>query len=505
MLDPSSLPEVTRVDPRFQSFNVEMVEVTGGRFWAPYALGPDDGDESPLATPALAGDGDALRESMRQMFRYRPPLDVGNARLRLLAGALAPAYMRVSGAWANSTYFHDSHEPYSDAPPEGFGSVLTREQWRGVVQMSQDLGLDILLSFAICDGVRDANGVWQTDQARALFAATSHMGGRIAAVEFMNETSMGHLQGLSRSYGPADYARDFAAFKSLVEEVSPQTLIAGPSAVSERTGPPDPQMAGLLRTQDIYELTGPMVDAFSYHYYGGVSKRCTELMKQPTPQASRALTAEWLAGTGLDADFYGDLRDRVEPGKPLWLTETAEAACGGNPWASTFLDTFRYVDQLGELARRSVQTVMHNTLAASDYALLDEDSFEPRPSYWAAWLWRRLMGDVVLDPGKSPAPSVRIYAHSLRGVAGGVAVVALNTDVDREETLELVGAEQRFTLHVEGPLETQTVLLNGSPLALTARDELPALAGTEVASGRVELPPASISFLTLPNAAHPAC
>ncbi len=193
MLDPSSLPEITRVDPRFQSFNVEMVEVTGGRFWAPYAVGPDDGDGSPLGIPALAGDGDAFGESMKQMFRYRPPLDLANARLRLLAGALAPAYMRVSGAWANSTYFHDSDAPYSDAPPEGFGGVLTREQWRGVVQMSQDLGLDILLSFAVCDGVRDADGVWQTDQARALFAATARLGGRIAAVEFMNETSMGHL------------------------------------------------------------------------------------------------------------------------------------------------------------------------------------------------------------------------------------------------------------------------------------------------------------------------
>src|SRR4030081_2768726 len=51
---------------------------------------------------------------------------------------------------------------------------------------------------------------------------------------------------------------------------------------------------------------------------------------------------------------------RIEPGKRLWLTETADAACGGNPWASTFLDTFRYLDQLGRLARAGVQVVAHN-------------------------------------------------------------------------------------------------------------------------------------------------
>ena len=83
----------------------------------------------------------------------------------------------------------------------------------------------------------------------------------------------------------------------------------------------------------------------------------------------------------------------------MWLTETAGAACGGDPWASTFLDTFRYLDQLGRLAKAGVQMVAHNTLAASDYGLLDEKTLRPRPSYWAALLWRRLMGTTVLDAG----------------------------------------------------------------------------------------------------------
>src|ERR1700759_1159150 len=93
--------------------------------------------------------------------------------------------------------------------------------------------------------------------------------------------------------------------------------------------------------------------------------------------------------------FYPARRDGYLPGKPMWVTETADAACGGNPWASTFLDTFRYLDQLGRLSRQGVQAVMHNTLDASDYGLLDEDTLAPRPNYWAALLWRRLMGTTV--------------------------------------------------------------------------------------------------------------
>ena len=35
-LDPSRLPRLGTIDERFQSYNLEMVEVTGGRFWKPY-------------------------------------------------------------------------------------------------------------------------------------------------------------------------------------------------------------------------------------------------------------------------------------------------------------------------------------------------------------------------------------------------------------------------------------------------------------------------------------
>jgi hypothetical protein len=51
---------------------------------------------------------------------------------------------------------------------------------------------------------------------------------------------------------------------------------------------------------------------------------------------------------------------------------------------------------------------MHNTLAASDYGLLDEATFTPQPNYWAALLWHRTMGATVLDAGPAPSPSVRV-------------------------------------------------------------------------------------------------
>jgi hypothetical protein len=103
--DPGKMPRIGTVDERFQSFNVEMVEVTGGRFWAPYkkAAAPEAAPAAPagLGTPAIDPS----------LFRMREPIDLANRRLRNLAKALGPAYVRVSGTWANSTYFHDLNDP----------------------------------------------------------------------------------------------------------------------------------------------------------------------------------------------------------------------------------------------------------------------------------------------------------------------------------------------------------------------------------------------------------
>lgn len=39
--------------------------------------------------------------------------------------------------------------------------------------------------------------------------------------------------------------------------------------------------------------------------------------------------------------FYAALRDKYTPGKAIWLTETAQAGCGGDKCAAQFVDSFR--------------------------------------------------------------------------------------------------------------------------------------------------------------------
>lgn len=477
-ITPSHLPRIGTVDERFQSYNIEMVEITGGRFWRPYRSQPD----APSA-PSV----DTSRDKDSNLFQYRSPIDLHNTRLRKLAAALAPAYLRVSGTWANSTYFSDSGDEPS-APPAGFNGVLTSRRWRSVIDFARSVDARIVTSFGISAGTRDANGGWQPDQADRFINFTKSIGGKIAAAEFMNEPDLAAIGGAPAGYDATAYGRDFKLFETFLKRTSPETVILGPGTISQSP-----------LASDLFAAVAPDIGGVSYHYYGALSQRCSGDRSPGT-----ALSEDWLDGADRALAFYRDRRDRLAPGKPIWLTETAETACGGNPWASGFLDTFRYLDQLGRLAKGGVQVVMHNTLAASDYGLLDERTLEPRPNYWGALLWRQTMGTSVLDAGLPVQSGLHVYAHCQRGTPGGVTLLVINTDRHAPHTLVLPTPSMLYVLDAANLLDTR-VRLNGNPLALGADDMLPSIPGAPTPPGPVTFAQATITFVVIPAAGNPAC
>jgi heparanase len=507
-LMPAGMPKIGTVDERYQSYNVEMLEVTGGKFWRPYGPELEAALRQPAPAPAAQSGGDTPAGMNPALYEYRPPLDLANPRLRKLAAALGPAYVRVSGTWANTTYFPETEQAPAKPPP-GFMGVLSQQQWKGVVEFAKAANAEIVTSFATGQGTRDAAGVWTPDLAKRWLDFTRAAGGRIAAAEWMNEPTLAAMGGAPQGYDATAYGRDFKIFHAFAKQAAPDMLIIGPGSVGESTG--DWAVAAgygsdvLLKARDLMAAVQPAhVDGFSYHHYGAVSRRCisTGPRTQTTPEA--ALTEEWLGRTDQTLAFYRPVRDEFEPGKPFWNTETADAACGGNPWANTFLDTFRYLDQLGRLARQEVRVVAHNTLVASDYGLLNDKTLEPKPSYWAAVLWRRLMGTTVLEAGAPIQEGLHLYAHCLRGTPGGVALLAINNSRTRPTSISLPAGADRYTLSTE-QIESPGVRLNGQELRLGSNDQLPDLKGSRIPSGPVELAPASITFLALAEAGNGSC
>lgn len=480
VVDPGSLPLAGRVDPRFQSYNIEMVEVTGGRFWKPYRYGK-------VLTP-------------EDRYRYRPPIDLANPRLRRLASALGPSYVRVSGTWANTTWYAGRA---GGKRPEGFAQTLTHQQLRGIADYLRATNGLLVTSFAGSAGVRDAEGRWRPAQMQAFIRDAGALGIDIAAAEFVNEPNLIAATGAPEGYSAADWGRDHDRWVRSFRKLVPGALVLGPGSIGDGTLTERAAAAAGVRLLPSDKLLGAQrepIDVLSYHFYGGVSERCAT--EGPLSVAMEgAHDPDWLARTDRALALYRELRDRHAAGRPIWLTETGQAACGGSRWASTFRDTPRYVDQLGRLAQAGVQVVMHNTLAVSDYALLDEQNFAPRPSYWAALLWSRLMDNRVLGHAPHPTARLRIYAHCLKGHPGGVALAAVNLD-KQPVRIALNGTVHSYVL--TGHDQDRGVALNGRLLALAAGDRLPPIQPVR-GSGGLEVAPGGVSFAALPQAGNASC
>ncbi|MBC3784183.1 hypothetical protein [Spirosoma utsteinense] len=463
---------IGKVDERYQSVNVEMCEVIGGDFWIPYPL--IDSVRKHTNKTGIS----ALKWGIR-------PIDLYNKKLRNLASALGPIYVRVSGTWANGIYFQDNDEPALTSPPSGFKNILTRQQWKGVVDFCKAIDGKLVSSFPISDGMRDEKGTWQPQQVKAILDYTKTIGGEISASEFFNEPSHASHGDAPKGYNGVNYAREFALFKSFITTAAPSMTILGPGSTGEGGILP----SGLDLSVNALLSPSPKAtfDVFTYHYYGTVSKRCGGVQK---PEL--ALSADWLSKTEKGLEFYQNARDTYVPGAPIWLTETAESACGGNPWAATFIDSFRYLEQLGRLAKKGVQVVMHNTLARSEYALLDDDTHNPRPNYWAALLWSKLMGSQVFEGGSLEA-GVDLFVHSSKKQPSGKSVLIINTN-EKATTITIPDEAVQYVLTAD-ELITKKVKLNNKELKMTMDDKVPALGGKKVKKGTVALPAHSMMFL----------
>ena len=78
-------------------YNVEMTEVTGGTFRKAYTEAQVDGtEEFPVINDS---------SNMGNLQQRYDPIDTKNPRLIKLAKELGCARVRVSGTWANKTYY----------------------------------------------------------------------------------------------------------------------------------------------------------------------------------------------------------------------------------------------------------------------------------------------------------------------------------------------------------------------------------------------------------------
>ena len=487
-----NLKSLRTIDAKLLSYNVEMTEVTGGTFWKEYTKGQLEGTEGfPLI-------GITKKDEMVQVY---PPVDLYNTRIRKLAKELGPVWIRVSGTWSTKTYY-DFDGTTNGVAPEGFDSVLTKEQWIGVLDFVKEVDGKLLISVANCAGIHSAHEPWQPEQAKLIFDFSKEYGVPIEAVEFMNEPNLLSGSGAPEGYNFDDFIRDQDIFTRWVRENYPDVLVVGPCSVgSGKMGKLNVEkglmkkLAGSMATINLLKGSKEKMDIYSYHYYNGVSGRITTLPFVHW-SASKAHSEEYLDAAPYCAISNVKFRDEYVPGAPMWVTESGDAGGGGTEWASTYLDVLRTLNELGTFATITDGVIFHNTLASSDYGWLRHGTFEPRPNYFAVLLWSKLMGTTVYDSEIAIQEGAHVFCHSRKDGKDGCVYLIINNSLKDKTTVNLPKEALCYSLGGNGNMRNTTIYLNGKVLTLGENDELPKMEGEEV-SGTIELAPGTCTFLVM--------
>lgn len=491
-LERTALEPLRQTDERLVSYNVEMTEVTGGTFWKAYTEEQIDGaEEFPVIKDWT---------NMGNLQQWYDPIDTKNPRLIKLARELGTAWIRVSGTWANKTYY-DFDGRCGGKAPEGFQNVLTKEQWLNLLDFVKAVDGKLLVSIANCPGIHSADEPMPFEQADLLFRTSKEYGVPISAAEFTNEPNLIELSGLPKGYTPEDHARDHDLFGAWLKENYPECLFVGPCTVGDvdmfgmgNDGAGGGMAAGfrMITTEELLGDYKSGMDVFSYHYYNGVSERGAA-MGGHWPYES-ILSEQYLGVAGLCARQYTAKRDKYVPGGQMWVTESGDAGCGGNTWASTYADVPRTLNELGEFSTITSGVIFHNTLASSDYGFLKHGTFEPRPNYFAVLLWNRLMGNTCYKSPIDSREGAHIYCHSRKDGKDGYAYLIINNSWSESTTVDLCGEGIAYVLSGKSGLRSRAMCLNGEELRLGEGDALPPLCGKPV-SGEITLAPTECAFI----------
>ena len=239
----------------------------------------------------------------------------------------------------------------------------------------------------------------------------------------------------------------------------------------------------------------------------------------------------------------------------LWVGEAGGAAGGGHPGLTdSYSSGLWWLPALGEKAKSGHSIYCRQDLVGGDYGLLHDDypwnvavldtptakeNVITRPDYWSGLLFKRLMGNGVLetkdaDSSQSAAfyadgdePALLSYCHCSRRFDQGLAVLLVNpADANTTVTMQFTpsaasGPEHRTGSQWDaiiyrltpGPNSTD-ILLNGELLQVTpSRDALgwfmPSLDGRNVSNTgdthTVMMERQSYLFIEYPNAMVSAC
>ena len=364
---------VATIDERFLAVGIDTAQVVGATWWS--------------SVDAVAGGTAKVA-----------PYDFGRPVLRKLASALAPSILRVGGTEADKVFYDMSASPVTKAPAP-YLDVMTHAQWDAIDDFARTLGFQVMFTIDAGPGPRAADLSWQPDNARVLLQYAASQGTPVTLWELGNEVDAFPVSvSLSFKITPAQFAADVKTARALVEATTPGVKLGAPSSAYW------PKAGELIAFYPAFMAAGggASLDVITWHYYPQQSHRCPIATVRANPPLM------FVPGTLDEIDTWAAQVEGAAAGKPVWLGESGNAQCGGEPGESdTFVARLLVARPARELARRGEPVVVRQTLSGADYGLIDDATLTPRPDYWTSVLWRRLMGTGVLAVAPPGDPLLR--------------------------------------------------------------------------------------------------
>jgi heparanase 1 len=465
------------VSKNYLSFAIDTALMVGGKWWS-------------------GGDGTS---GGRGTVRTKP-LDWKNPELIKLTKALSPAILRIGGSEADHLYYTLEREPIRNLP-DHFDTQLLITQMSDLFTFLKLTETELFFTLNAGPGFRNKKGEIQTEKFEKLFSFFNEKAADIPlTLELGNEINAFWLNfGWKHQPSSKQFADDYVQTRKKVQESLSHVKLAGPAhAFWPILGEPLSALTSKLRK--VVKHIGDM-DVITWHYYPVQSSRCAAAVRKAKP--GRLVKVKNLDEVSKWAKKVKSWRDKYSPDSEIWLGETGGAQCGGQAgMTDRFEGVFWWIDQLGQLALLDHQVMIRQSLVGGDYALLERNTFAPRPGYYASLLWKQYMGSKVLSV-TSNNKSIRTYAHCNPGK--GVSLLVINLDKDSQSINLPKGMKtysKRDTLTADS-LDSKTVKLNGVTLNHPSDFEL----GQSVTKNVIDLvlPARSITFMKFENFQSKTC
>ncbi|KAL2935305.1 Heparanase-like protein 1 [Bienertia sinuspersici] len=341
-------------------------------------------------------------------------------------------------------------------------------------------------------------GPWDSKNAYDFMKYTVSKGYRIDSWEFGNELSG---TGVAASVNAAQYGRDLIRLNKIIDELYKKSH-SKPALVAP---------GGFFNKEwfsRLLKVTGPgVLDGLTHHIYNLGSGNDPHLM-------NKILDPHYLSKVSKTFDALNKTIHEYGPWAHAWVGEAGGAYnSGGRHVSNAFVDSFWYLDQLGQAATYNTKVYCRQALIGGYYGLLNKSTFAPNPDYY------RQAGITLLLINLSKQTSFIVKLHNSMNKD-----LHMSYDIDSKEgsfmhglkkTVSWVGSRgsdgqlHREEYHLtpkKGHLHSQTMVLNGKPLQISQHGGIPSLKPVLVSvNSPLYISPLSISFIVFPNFDAPAC